>query len=247
MNEDFDEDYEDLKIKEAIFEYNQRSKDLWEREKEEYLAEQEEALARQYVENYPHLVGDKNYRRGLFSKFSKLDSWLLYSEALALVHCAEPIYFSRVAYLCSDYSELQLPQVKAAAGVSLKVINQSLDVESWRVKPEDFLKWAYKKGWDLPPDLLEVMGLSLQRKSFKVYSGHPNAEHHAQRRESVLKAALAVLVAYPDKCRIRGKVSATAIASLIEQKSPIWFEDNDVPLSDREVKKLINGAINTLR
>lgn len=76
---------------------------------------------------------------------------------------------------------------------------------------------------------------------------HGNAVIHAQKREQVLGAALAVVAAFPDQCKRGMWFNGKRIAALIETKAPLWFEDGEPPLDTGTMASLINGYLNTTK
>lgn len=70
---------------------------------------------------------------------------------------------------------------------------------------------------------------------------HGNTERNAQKREEILGAALSVLARWPDECKNgAGRIEATKIRALIENKSYMfWREDGEPPLSTGEIEKLL--------
>lgn len=75
---------------------------------------------------------------------------------------------------------------------------------------------------------------------------HGNTERFAQNREQVLGAALSVLTRWPELCQnSSGKVEATKLANLIDEKALLfWPETGTPPLGrgkmEREISKWIN-------
>jgi|GEM_PF-4017185 hypothetical protein len=195
-----------------------------------------------FAENYEYLVVDPKYRENLYKRYVNLDTWLLFSEAIGMVFIFDPNYLDSLASLhIENYGSEILPQVRAAANASFKVLNPDAPEDEWRVKPKEFLLWAEKKGWDIPEELHPILQ---PKKGNSSYSSHPNAEHHAQRRERVLAAAVAVMASAPEKCKRNGKYSPSAIAAQIELSAEyVYGKYEDSPLSDRQTKDLIAKAI----
>jgi len=76
---------------------------------------------------------------------------------------------------------------------------------------------------------------------------HGNVERFASAREQVLKAALALVVHYPEECRSKdGRISGAGIVRMIEQKSPLWWEDESDMLSHRKMTAIINDSLRVL-
>lgn len=172
------------------------------------------------------------------------DSWLLVSEAIPL-----NLGYGRkslgIASRAPEFSDIYRLS-KADAGQSLKILNLDQKEQLWRVKPKDFVSWLNLKGFDVLPALEDAF--LVKRKASNTSEPHPNAERHAVKREQILQAALAVLAAYPDQClNDKKEISATRITNIIEEKSPVWFGEDDIPLSRSNMEKLIRKAINTLK
>jgi hypothetical protein len=101
-------------------------------------------------------------------------------------------------------------------------------------------------------DVLATLYVKLKikpKKDLNSSVSSAQSERHAVTREPVYKAVIYLLAHFPEKCRDdNGKVSSTKIESLLVQKSPLWFKDEDeegdeIPLSSRKIKELISEAI----
>jgi hypothetical protein len=186
--------------------------------------------------------------KAFYKHYVKLDSWLLYEEALPISAGVHPHAWDAVRDLYPNWEARLRPIMKSAVSISLPLINPDAKERRWRVKPKDFVKWLHSKELWPRKELEEALGIEHKAKSKKKtdYSDHPNAEHNAQKRQKVLEAALAILAAFPDQCRKGDKVSPAEIARIMEEKSPIWFGNEDIPLSERGVRELISSAIKTL-
>lgn len=204
--------------------------------------ELEEAAA--FVREYGEFIEDSHSRRCFFEGYFKFDSWLLFDEALAIYYCVDPRFIDPVARVYSlGYYELRA-HVDAAVGVTLKVLNPNAPKDEWRVTPRGFVHWLISKGLEVPPELMQLFG---GRPAKPKNSNHPNAERHAQRREQVLAAALAVMASVPGKCKKNGKFSPTAIATQIDLFSKyVYGEYEESPLSERRTKEIISEAINLI-
>ena len=65
-------------------------------------------------------------------------------------------------------------------------------------------------------------------------------ERHARNREQVLGAALSVLAAFPDQCKAkRGKVLATKLREMIEEKAPLFWREGKPPLRTEPIERLV--------
>jgi len=78
---------------------------------------------------------------------------------------------------------------------------------------------------------------------------HKNTEINARKREDVLGAALAAVIAFPKECTTRkGVIQGTKIIEVIEQKSPLFFSayDDEPPLSNDTMTRLVNKYLRIL-
>lgn len=192
------------------------------------------------------LVEDPDALRIFYEDVTRLDTWLLYSEAIPYCRAVEPSQWSSIEHGYRHWTDQLKPLMKASVGDTLKVINPDAKEKDWRVKPKEFVKWLHSKGMRPRKELEDVLKLKFttnEAKNESNYSEHPNAEHHAQKRQQILEAALAILANYPDQCMDKGKVSGAAIARIMEEKSTLWFKYDDIPLSVRKVRELINQAL----
>jgi hypothetical protein len=77
---------------------------------------------------------------------------------------------------------------------------------------------------------------------------HGNSENNALKREQILGAALSVLANWPEQCKNgQGKVEATKVRKLIEEKALLfWKETGDPPLSSETIEREIRKWLNTV-
>lgn len=199
-----------------------------------------------YKKHYVTLLENPIELKKFYTEKTLLDTWLLNSEAIPFLLGVEPSQWINIKGMHLKFIRELAPLIKASAGMTLKVINPDAKEKDWRVKPKEFVKWLHSKGIRPRQELEEVLKLKFTKNVVKEessYSDHPNAEHHAQKRQKVLEAALAILANYPEQCMDKGKVSGTVIARIMEEKSPLWFKNDDIPLSARKVRDLINQAL----
>jgi hypothetical protein len=198
-----------------------------------------------YKEHHASLIDDSEALKKFFNDAVRLDTWLLHSEAIPYCMAVETSQWLDVKSSYRHWTDKVEPLIKAGVGVTLKTVNPDAKEKEWRVKPKEFVQWLHSKKIRPRKELEEVLGLNFADKaaSNATYSDHPNAEHHAQKRQKILEAALAILANYPDKCMDKGKVSGAAIARTLEEKSPLWFKGGDIPLSERKIRDLINQAL----
>ena len=228
--------------------YEEENSELSPEEEERRFREIEEyyhsEAGYRYAKTYPECIEDAEYRRELFSRYTHLDTWLLYREALPLMFCANPHYFNFVSSGISDYHSKRFPEVEAAEGFRFNVLNPDAVKFERRVLPKVFVKWARTKGWAVPLELDCLIDAQGDRNEENRYSDHKNAEHNAQKRERVLKAALAVIAHAPDKCMHQGRLRAKEIFDQIDLSSNYVFGlHEELPLSDDKIKRLISESI----
>lgn len=190
---------------------------------------------------------DQDLMDAFMSDCLDMESWLLYSEALAILQGWEPSQNRTAGYCASDWAKEMKKLAEESQHTSLPLLNPTDKPTEWRVDPTAIVKWLWRK--NLYP--VNAVNESLQRiigdisKSDLNESDKQkrNTTHHAQKREEILQASLAVLAEFPERCRTNGKVSASAIAQVLEEKSPILFESGDVPLSPERTVKVIRQAL----
>lgn len=85
----------------------------------------------------------------------------------------------------------------------------------------------------------KVDKLEQLQKSVKPPNKHQ--ERHAVKREEVLGAAMSVIAQWSDQCRNNlGKVEATKVRVLIEEKAPLfWRSTGEPPLSSDVIERLV--------
>lgn len=100
------------------------------------------------------------------------------------------------------------------------------------------IEWAQRKEIHIPEPLLKA----LAKPSVKPdKEEHGNTRHHGKNRELVLGAAVKAVVEYPEQCKGHGnKITGHSIASFIETKPELFFENRFPPLALQTMAKLIN-------
>jgi len=85
----------------------------------------------------------------------------------------------------------------------------------------------------------EKLKIKIQEVDYQQVDKH--MERHAVNREQVLGAALSVVCSFQEQCKNkRGKIEATKICNLIEEKSPLFWPDTGEPiLSTESIERLI--------
>lgn len=107
-----------------------------------------------------------------------------------------------------------------------------------RYEAKGVMNWARKKELEIPSALLEAMGFS-EPKSSK--ATHGNSLRNLDKREKVLGAAIKALAHYPAQCKDRGDTyTGTSIATFLEQRPDLFFEDGLSPYTVRTMAEHIN-------
>lgn len=198
-------------------------------------------------QSYEQRLKDPDALRTFMEECTGLDSWLLYSEALPFCQGIDHREWNQVRGLHFDWQAKVISLIKASIGISLKVINPDAEEGDLRVKPKVFVKWLHSKDLRPHPELEAVlkMAYSAEKQSKnQMYSQHGNAELHAQKREKVLAAAIAVMAAVPEKCQTNGKFTGSAISNQIDVFSTqVYGAGEDAPLGTRKVTEIISNAL----
>lgn len=101
----------------------------------------------------------------------------------------------------------------------------------------DVVAWAQKKHLEVPSALLKAMGYTAREDK----PVHGNAVRNAEKRESVLGAAIYALVHYRAQCTDRGgKVTGTQVATVLEQNAPQIFHGHAAPFAVSTMARHIN-------
>lgn len=150
-----------------------------------------------------------------------------------------------------NYGHKSLALIESDQYGSLEVINGDKKKGLWRVKTGEFFKWADAKGLLKSKGLIEAIkntkGLSNPKEMEQKHTKPQRAKKYSQDREVLFKAVIAVLVNMPEDCIKGGKVSASKVASIVDQKSPIWWPDGEIPFSVETMARHIREATNTLK
>jgi hypothetical protein len=201
--------------------------------------------SQQNINEQIHLVRtNRKYQKAFLQRFVKMESWLLLSEAIPICLGYGPEY-EAYAKGDKDYSKIE-NLAKGLEASNLDIIDHHKPIKEWKVKPKDFVKWLSDYDQYVIDELcvyfLSDINSEVNEKYLAV--SEAQSERHAVNREKVLIAAVSILANFPDQCIGRGnKVSATEVARVMEEKSPIWFGEKEIPLKPTPLKKLISTAI----
>jgi len=193
----------------------------------------------------------------LYEKWVVKDSWLLKQEALPLLFGIDPESDITILQpeLLENFNQLWCHSKDCVEQGLLKVINREQGNENWRANPLDIYRWARVSRMELPDVFNSVM--EFVTKSIKQQELQPVSRDESniddgyirfdENREKVLGIALALLAAYPEKCKNgRGQVQVDKIVSLIYEKGEFWLGNEALDLSSTVVRDLISKWLNTL-
>jgi hypothetical protein len=193
----------------------------------------------------------------LYEKWVVKDTWLLKHEALPLLSGIDPERNDAQLQpeLLNNINQLWIHSKDCVEQGLLKVINQEQADENWRVSPLDIYRWARISRMELPDVFTRVM--EFISKTVKQPDLQPVSKDKSgidydpvkfdENREKVLGIALALLAAYPEKCKDSlGQVKADRIVNLIIEKSESWLVNEPQDFSTTAIRDLINKWLNTL-
>lgn len=193
----------------------------------------------------------------LYEKWVVKENWLLKHEALPLLFGVNPETGIRSLpeQLQNDIDQLWSHAKNCVEQGLLKVMNQEQNNEEWRASPLDIYRWARVSRLELPDTfimLMEYVSKTIKQPEAQFKSSGPGSVDDGyikfdENREKILGIALALLAAYPEKCRnSRGKVKVDRIISLINEKGSFWLGDETLELSTTAMRDLIGKWLNTL-
>lgn len=191
-------------------------------------------------QSHANAVKDESYRTEFFKKALLADTWLIETEAIAYCFCSSLENWPAIQPLYKEQASVIDKLSKSAIGVGLIPVNPIAKEKELRVKPKDYVCWLNSKGLIPYSEILDAIGLSEGKPKKTVNVA--NAERHAANREAVYRAALAVIVKFPEHCQKNGKFSAAVTARYMEEKSQLLFEDGEVPLTPDTVSRMLNQA-----
>lgn len=201
---------------------------------------------------------DRIEQQKLYEKWVVKEYWLLKREALPLLFGINPETGTRSLpeQLQNDIDQLWSHAKNCVEQGLLKVMNQEQNNEEWCASPLDIYRWARISRLELPDTfimLMEYVSKIIKQPETQYKSSGPDSVvddgiiKFNENREKVLGIALALLAAYPEKCRnSRGKVKVDRIISLINEKGSFWLGDETLELSTTAMRDLIGKWLNTL-
>jgi hypothetical protein len=193
----------------------------------------------------------------LYEQWVIKESWLLKREALPLLSGINPEsdVHSLPEQIQNNLEQLWQHARSCVEQGLLRVTNREQEDKDWRVSPLDVYRWARISRVELPDAfsmLMEFVSKTIKQpepQKNPANADTPDTGYAGfdQDRERVLGIALALLAAYPDKCRnSRGKVKVDRLVSLITEKGEFWLGDETLDLSTTAIRDLISKWLNTL-
>lgn len=194
---------------------------------------------------------DRIGQQKLYEKWVVKESWHLKNQAIPLLLSMDPENVS--ISLCDEETEQEYQDLWEHAQHCVEqellfVLNRECPVDEWEASPIDVYKWAAISRVELPKELLPLMEFVM--KSLVPTTNFNNNSRSSKKqdevsydkgKERILGAALAMLAAYPERCRNKkGRVRAENILSLINENENVLFGDEIPELSVTADLDLIN-------
>ena len=204
------------------------------------------------------IYGDDTYDlQMLYESWAVKDSWKLKEQALPLLLGIKPDSIpSENEELVARLDDLWSHARKCVEQGVLEVTNRQGKEEAWEISPVEAYRWATIGRIEVPDELstlMEFISSTVNKKNLTASEPTTNsnvndaADQFVWSREQVLGMALAILAAYPDKCRnSKGRVKVGKIISIINQKADFWLGNKKTGLSETAMKDLLNKWLNTL-
>lgn len=199
---------------------------------------------------------DRIEQQKIYEKWVVKESWHLKNQAIPLLLSMDPENVS--TSLCDEetkqkYQNLWEHAQHCVEQELLFVLNRECPVDEWEASPIDVYKWAAISRVELPKELSLLMEFVM--KSLVPTTNFNNNSRSSKKqnevlydksKERILGAALAVLAAYPERCRNKkGRVRAENILSLINKNKNDLFGEEIPELSVTASSDLINQWLKT--
>lgn len=167
----------------------------------------------------------------LFERWLRKESWEPRDELIPLLCVVEP----------EKWSKIKVDPAVAAAEASLwQLLEQESTVAGPAgCNPVDLRGWAMTAGLQLHPALDALLRyIQVSVAVADTASGEKQAPD--PEREAVLGAALAVVSRWPEQCRdAHGLIDPERVASCIETRAALWFENGAVPMPRADAEALL--------
>lgn len=193
----------------------------------------------------------------LYEKQVVRETWLLKDEAIWLISGIDPEQRNEADVDSrKKINDLWEHASKCVDEGLLAVVNREQDADQWEVRPVDIYQWARISRVDLPDVFSSLMGFVVNTvKPATTVSGDDTGGNgydsrvleFDRDREAVLGMALAVLAAYPERCRSSsGRIKADRIVAMIEDKEKFWLGGRKTEISSTAKRDLVNKWLATV-
>jgi len=185
---------------------------------------------------------DRIEQQKLYEKWAVKKSWHLKDQAIPLLLSMDPenILISSFDEATEQrYQDLWEHAQHCVEQKLLLVMNRERPIDEWEANPIDVYKWAAISRVELPKELSSLMEFVMTTMVPTVNPDNDSLDNKNQNgisyngdKEHILGAALAMLAAYPEKCRNKeGRVRAKNILLLINENEGALFGEKTPNLS----------------
>ncbi len=198
---------------------------------------------------------DRITQQKLYEKWAVKNSWHLKDQAIPLLLSMDPEIFENLMHdetSKKKYDDLWLHAQHCVEQGLLAVNNRTSAAIDWKAAPVDVYKWAAISRVQLPEQLTFLMEFVLKslmpvNDEKPTGSSAQNESTYDKGKESILGAALAMLVAYPERCmNKKGRVRSENILLLINENESVLFDDDLPDLSSTASLDIINQWLNKI-
>lgn len=173
---------------------------------------------------------EKLQQQLLYEHWAVKDTWHLRTEALPLLLGIDPdIYTINDNSLAEEEAikGLWRHAIQCIKHGLLQVTNKAQKADDWQVEPIDIYQWAVISRLQLPDPLVAIMdfvGRTVKKSPLsaphaQTPDGGRTSASFDEDREKVLGTALAVLAAFPDRCRnSAGEIKAELMVGVCKEQ-----------------------------
>jgi len=210
-------------------------------------------------QKFRSIYGDEKYElQKLYEKWAVKELWLLRDQALPLLLGIEPgsPRLKEDVEIREKIEDMWNHAKKCVEQGVLDINSVNGDDTKWGIRPLDAYRWATIGRIPLPAELCALMDFiasTIRRMNMSetTISGKSDnkldSNRFDQAREQVLGMALAILAAWPDKCRnSRGRIKSDKLVRIIEQKSSFWLGDKELDVSPVVMRDILDKWLGTL-
>jgi len=201
---------------------------------------------------------DRIEQQKLYEKWAVKKSWHLKDQAIPLLLSMDPEDVSISSFdeaAEQKYQDLWEHAQHCVEQDLLLVMNRECPIDEWEANPIDVYKWAAVSRVELPKELSSlmefVMTTMVSTANFdndSLDNKKQNGISYGEDKERILGAALAMLAAYPERCRNKkDRVRAENILSLINENENALFGEEIPELSNTAGLDLINQWLKASR